>query len=82
MLTAMPGPSGKGNVMVGHRTVCRDVFHAWYCKQLCNHHRGQMLIPIHQQKRSSTRRVRAVPRWQETVEWQACMTQGRMSSGT
>ena len=23
-----------------------------------------------------------VPRWQEAVEWQACMTQGRMSRGT
>ena len=68
MLTAIPGPSGKGNVMMGHRAVCRDVFHAWHFKQLRNHHRVQILIPIHQEKRSSIRRVRAVPRWQETVE--------------
>ena len=32
-------------------------------------------------KSSSIRRVLVVPRWQEAVEWQACMTQGRMSSG-
>ena len=28
------------------------------------------------------RRVRGVPRLQEAVEWQACMTPGRMSSST
>ena len=28
------------------------------------------------------RKVRVVPRWQETVEWQACMIQGRMRRGT
>ena len=48
MLTAMPDPSGKGDVMVGHRTVCRDVFRAWHLKQLRNHLRVHMLIPIHQ----------------------------------
>ena len=62
MLTAMRDPSGKGNVMGGHRTVCRDVLRAWHFKQLRNHHRVQLLIPIHQQKRSSTSRIRAVPR--------------------
>ena len=28
------------------------------------------------------RNVRVVPRWQEAVEWQARMIQGRMSRGT
>ena len=53
-----------------------------YFKQLCNHHRVQMFVPVHHWKLSSIRRVRAVPRWQEAEEWQACMTQGRMSNGT
>ena len=39
-------------------------------------------MPIHQQNRSSMRTVRVVLRWQEAVEWQACMIQGRMSRGT
>ena len=74
MLTTMPGVSGQGNMMAGHRTVCCDVFRVWYFKQLSNHHRVQMLIPIHQWKRSSVSRVRAVPWWQEVVDWQACMS--------
>ena len=48
MLTAMVGYSGKGDVMVGHRTVCRDVFRVWHFKQLRNHHRVQTLTPTHQ----------------------------------
>ena len=48
MMTAMPGPSGKGNVTVGHRAVCHDVFRALHFKQFRSHHRMQMLIPIHQ----------------------------------
>ena len=51
-------------------------------RQWRNHHRVQMFIPIHQLKRSIIRRVRVVPRWQEAIEWHACMTQGRMSNGT
>ena len=47
MLMAVPGPSGKGIVMVGHRTVCRGGFRARHFKQLRHHHRVQMLIPIH-----------------------------------
>ena len=48
MLAAMPGRSGKSNVMVDHRTACRDVFRAWHFKHWRNHLRMQMLIPIHQ----------------------------------
>ena len=44
----MPGPSGKGNVMVGHLAVCRDIFRTWHFKQLCDPHLVQVLIPIHQ----------------------------------
>ena len=47
-LTAMPGPFGKGVVLVGHRTVCRDVFRACHLKQLRNHPWVQILILIHQ----------------------------------
>ena len=68
--------------MMSQRTVSGEVFRAWHFKQWQNHRRVQMLIPTHQQKRSSIRRVRVVPMWQEAVEWQACMTQGRMGSGT
>ena len=50
----MPGSSGKGIVMVGHRIACRDAFRAWYFKQWRNHHRVQMLIP-----RSTNRNARA-----------------------
>ena len=78
----MPGPEGRGIEMTGQRSVSRGVFRAWHFKQWRNHQRVYMLIPIHQWKRSSMRSVRAVPRLQEAAEWQACMIQGHMSSGT
>ena len=40
-----------------------------------------MFIPIDQQRRRSNHTVRVVPRWQPALEWQAGMTQGRMSIG-
>ena len=67
--------------MIGQRTVSRGVFRAWHFKQWRSHHRVQTFMPIHQYNRFSMRKVRVVPRWQETVEWQACMIQGRMSRG-
>ena len=67
--------------MMGQRTVSREVFCASHFRQWRSHHRVQVFIPIHEQKHSSIRRVRAVPMWQKAVEWQACMTQGRKSSG-
>ena len=82
MLTAMPGSSGRGIEITGHQTISREVSRAWNFRQWQSHHRVQMLIPIHQLNRSSIRRVRVVTRWQEADQWQACMTQERMSSGT
>ena len=70
-LTSVPGPSGRGiEMMIGKRTVSREFF---LCLTLewRNHHRVQMLMPIHQQKHLSIRRVRVVQRWQEDVEWHA-----------
>ena len=72
-LTAMPGPGGRGIEMMGHRTVSCGVFRACHFKQWRNSQRVHALIPINEWKRSSMRSVRAVPRWEESIEWQACM---------
>ena len=53
--------------MTGQRTVSRGFFRAWRFKQCRSHYRVQTIIPSHQQNRSSMRKVRVVPRWQETV---------------
>ena len=55
------GPFWRGQRDDG-RPNCRDVFRAWHFNQLRNHHRVQMLTPIHQYTRLSIRRVRVVPR--------------------
>ena len=81
-LTATLDPRGGGIEMTGQRTINRGVFRAWYFEQWRNHQRVHKLNPTHKQKRSSMRSVRAVPRWQEAVEWQACMIQGRMINCT
>ena len=67
---------------IGQRTVSRGFFHAWLFKQWRTHHRVHAFMPIHQQNRPSMRNVRVVPRWQEAIEWQACMIQGHMGRGT
>ena len=64
MVTAMIGNSEKGNVMVGHRTVCRDGFGDWHFKHLRPHNQ----VHIKQQTRSRIRKVHAVPRQQAAVK--------------
>ena len=44
----MPSPSDMGIVMMGHRTVSREVFCACQLKKLCSHHRVRVLMTIHQ----------------------------------
>ena len=69
------GPFWQGQRDGGHQTVCRDNFRAWDFKQLRNHPpNADAYYAL-----SSIRKVRDVPRWQEAVEWQACMPQECMN---
>ena len=81
-MTVLPGPSGKGNVMVATRPSAVTFSVPGTPKRCVTIHRAQMHTPIYQYTRSSIRKVRVVSRWQEAVEWKACMTQGYTNSGS